>query len=78
MRRIKQEIFLFIAWWVKFFGLRSEAWYQEHLAREKHRRSYLNNQKFDYEAPELEQATVDVFSVAGATSGELDPGDEEA
>ena len=35
------------------------------------------DQKFDYEAPELEQATVDVFSVVGATSGEVDPGEEE-
>jgi lipopolysaccharide biosynthesis protein len=50
MRRIKQEIFLFIAWWVKFFGLRNEAWYQEHLSRVKHSRNYLSNQKFDYEA----------------------------
>ena len=50
MRRIKQEIFLFIAWWVKFFGLRNEAWYQEHLSRVNHSRSYLSNQTFDYEA----------------------------
>jgi hypothetical protein len=36
------------------------------------------DQKFDYEAPELEQATVDVFSVAGTTNpGDLVPGEEE-
>ena len=29
------------------------------------------------QAPELEQATVDVLSVAGASSGEIDPGEEE-
>lgn len=36
------------------------------------------DQKFDYEAPELEQATVDVLSVAGSTPGGNDPGEEEA
>lgn len=35
------------------------------------------DQKFDYEAPELEQATVDVLSIAGASSGSVDPGEEE-
>ncbi len=46
---IKQEIFLFAAWWVRFFGLRGDAWYQEHLSRVKHSRKYLSNLKFDYE-----------------------------
>ena len=47
---IKLHCWLFICWWVKLFGIRGEAWYQEHKSRVKHAKEYLNGMEFNYEA----------------------------
>ncbi len=46
--RIKSELFLILAFFVKLSGLRGEAWYREHLSRVRHRRKYLSSLEFDY------------------------------
>jgi hypothetical protein len=46
--RIRSELFLILAFFIKLFGLRGEAWYREHLSRVRHRRRYLSGLTFDY------------------------------
>lgn len=49
MKRIKQELFLLICWFVRLIGLRGDAWYAEHRSRVRHSREYLNGLEFDYD-----------------------------
>lgn len=46
--RIRSELFLILAFFIKLFGLRGESWYREHLSRVRHRRRYLSGLEFDY------------------------------
>ena len=50
IRKIKLRLWLFVCWWVKFFGLRGDAWYNEHKSRVQHSLGYLSGMAFDYEA----------------------------
>ncbi len=48
LRIIKLRFWLFVCWWVKFFGIRGDVWYQEHKSRVKHSLGYLVGMDFDY------------------------------
>jgi len=48
IKQIKRNAFLVIAYFVKLSSIRNEAWYQEHLSRFRHQKSYLQKQTFDY------------------------------
>lgn len=49
-RKIKLYWWLFTCWWVRFFGIRGDAWYQEHKSRVRHSLGYLSGMAFDYAA----------------------------
>ena len=49
-RKIKLHVWLFVCWWVRFFGIRGESWYQEHKSRVRHSLGYLSGMHFDYAA----------------------------
>lgn len=46
--RIRRELFKVLAFFVKFFGIRNDAWYLEHQSRTMHERTYLRKQIFDH------------------------------
>jgi O-antigen biosynthesis protein len=48
IKRIKRIAFMVLVWLVKTFGIRNDAWYQEHLSRFRHEKTYLRKQRFDY------------------------------
>ena len=50
MRRVKLRFWLFVCWWVRAFGIRGDAWYQEHKSRVRHSLGYLDGMDFDYAA----------------------------
>lgn len=49
VKQIKRNAFMMIAFVVKVSGIRNEAWYQEHLSRYRHEKTYLQKQSFKYE-----------------------------
>ena len=48
--KVRLAFWLFVCWWVRFFGIRGNAWYQEHKSRVKHSLGYLSEMSFDYAA----------------------------
>lgn len=46
--QLKLRLWLFICWWVRFFGIRGKDWYREHKSRVRHSLDYLKHQKFDW------------------------------
>ena len=50
LRTIKAYIWLFTAWWVKTFGIRNQAWFNEHVSRVKHLLATGFGKDFDYAA----------------------------
>ena len=49
LHKFKLHLWLFVCWWVKFFGIRGDAWYNEHKSRVKHSLGYLSGMAFDYD-----------------------------
>ena len=47
-KTVKQNGFMVLAFFVKLFGLRSDAWYREHQSRARHQKTYLRHLDFDY------------------------------
>lgn len=48
IQQVKRKAFMYVAYFVKLFKLRNEAWYREHLSRYRHEVEYRRKQGFEH------------------------------